>query len=353
MRRTGLLSAVMLALTMSVCTAQGRGLDIYFIDTEGGAATLIVTPAGESLLIDAGNPGERDASRIHKVAAQQAGLKQIDHFLVTHWHLDHYGGIGPLSKLMPVKTFHDKGIPAESIDDKENFPRLIAAYRAAGGDKSETLKPGTLIKLQQAEGSPRLQLRTVIANQQPVPDRAGARPNPLAAEHMDKEPDHSDNANSAGFILSFGDFRFHDFGDLTHNTEAKLIAPSNKIGTADVYQVTHHGLNISNNPALVKSIKPTVAIFNNGARKGGHPDVVRTLREVKELRAIYQLHRNVTSAADQQTTPDKIANMEENCQAQFIKLSVAPDGKSYTVQIGPDGKKETYACKTRPAPRAR
>lgn len=67
-------------------------LSIYWIDTEGGAATLIVTPAGESVLIDTGNPGERDADRIYRVAHTVAGLKQIDHLVTTHWHIDHYGG---------------------------------------------------------------------------------------------------------------------------------------------------------------------------------------------------------------------------------------------------------------------
>ena len=91
-----------------------RGLDIYFIDTEGGAATLIVTPAGESVLIDCGNPGPRDAERIHKAAAEVAGLKSIDHLAITHWHTDHYGGAEQLSNLMPIHHFYDRGIPRNS-----------------------------------------------------------------------------------------------------------------------------------------------------------------------------------------------------------------------------------------------
>src|SRR5437762_247627 len=101
---------------LSPALGQKRGLDIYFVDSEGGAATLIVTPAGESILIDSGNPGTRDAERIHKVATQFAGLKQIDHIIATHWHLDHYGGHGHLAELMPVKHFYDHGIPDQSID---------------------------------------------------------------------------------------------------------------------------------------------------------------------------------------------------------------------------------------------
>src|SRR5438309_5122048 len=87
-----------------------RGLAIHFIDTEGGAATLIVTPAGESVLIDCGNPGTRDAERIAKTA-EAIGLKAIDHLIITHWHLDHYGGVGRLSKMLPIHHYYDYGIP--------------------------------------------------------------------------------------------------------------------------------------------------------------------------------------------------------------------------------------------------
>src|SRR4029077_7188130 len=91
--------------------AAPKTLDIYFIDVEGGAATLIVSPTGESLLIDSGFPGDRDAGRIAQVALEVAGLKQIDHYLTTHWHRDHVGGIARLAQLIPVKNYYDHGLP--------------------------------------------------------------------------------------------------------------------------------------------------------------------------------------------------------------------------------------------------
>ena len=99
-----LLALVLLAVP-SRAEEKPRGLDISFIDTEGGAATLIVTPAGESVLIDCGNPGPRDAERIHQTATQQAGLEAIDHLVITHWHTDHYGGVARLAKLMPIRNY--------------------------------------------------------------------------------------------------------------------------------------------------------------------------------------------------------------------------------------------------------
>ena len=133
---------LLLALFALPASAQKPGLDIYFIDTEGGQATLMVTPAGESILIDSGNPGDRDAKRIFEVASKVANLKQIDNLIVTHWHLDHYGGHGALAKLIPCIKFYDHGIPEKSIDDPDNFPKLIAAYKEASKGKSTTLKPG-------------------------------------------------------------------------------------------------------------------------------------------------------------------------------------------------------------------
>src|SRR5262245_43261926 len=128
------------------------GLDIHFIDTEGGAATLIVTPAGESVLIDCGNPGSRDAERIHQTATQ-AGLKAIDHLIITHWHADHYGGVKRLAELLPIRNFYDHGI-LESLDEDKNYPLLIAPYKVATQGKSKTLKPGDEIALKQKEGAP-------------------------------------------------------------------------------------------------------------------------------------------------------------------------------------------------------
>ncbi len=319
-----------------------RGLDIYYVDTEGGAATLIVTPAGESVLIDCGNPGARDAERIHRVATQQAGLKAIDHLIITHWHSDHYGGVGRLAKLMPIHQYYDHGIPAMLQEDPKNFPLLIQAYKLATQGKSRTLKPGDEVALKQKEGGPSLRLLCVCGSGEVIGEKPGAPTNPIAKEHKPQPEDPSDNARSLGFILSYGNFRFLDLGDLTWNVEYKLVYPSDKIGPVDVYQVTHHGLESSNNAVLIKTVNPRVAIFNNGARKGGHPSVTATLRRLPEIPAIYQMHRNVQVGAQENTDPAFIANLDEKCQGESIQLAVAPDSKSYTVTVGSKGKPRRY-----------
>ena len=133
---------------------------------------------------------------------------------------------------------------------------------------------------------------------------------------------------------------------MTWNIEYSLIAPTDKIGLIDVYQVTHHGLEVSNNPLLIQTVKPRVAIFNNGPRKGGHPDVLKTLRQLPGLEAIYQMHRNV-SLNDKENTPSEfIANLDENCKGEFIHLSVAPDAKSYRVRVGRAGMPRRYLTRS-------
>ncbi len=318
-----------------------RGLDIHFVDTEGGAATLIVTPAGESILIDCGNPGARDADRIARTV-EGIGLKAIDHLIITHWHLDHYGGVGRLSELLPIHHYYDHGIPEKLEEDAKNFPILIAAYKKASKGKSITLKPGDQVTLKQVKGLPAVRLDCLCGSGEVIGDRAGATGNPIAKTHKPKDPDPTDNARSLGFVLSFGKFRFLDLGDLTWNVEYKLVSPTDKIGPVDLYQTTHHGLDISNNPVVINTVRPRVAIFNNGPRKGGMPEVTAALRRSPEIQAIYQMHRNVTVGAAENTDPEFIANDEEACRGEGIKVSVAADARTYSVTVGSKGKPKSY-----------
>src|ERR1035438_392791 len=111
---------------LSSCSAASAGmagpaaspdLKIYFVDVEGGQATLFVTPAGQSLLIDTGWPGNngRDADRI-VAAAKKAGISKIDYVLITHFHSDHVGGLPQLFARIPVGAVIDHGDNRESTD---------------------------------------------------------------------------------------------------------------------------------------------------------------------------------------------------------------------------------------------
>jgi beta-lactamase superfamily II metal-dependent hydrolase len=313
--------------------AAPKTLDIYFIDVEGGAATLIVTPQGESLLVDSGFAEDRDANRIAHVARDLAGLKQIDHYITTHWHRDHVGGIPRVVKLIPVKNFYDHGIPAVPAADV--LPELLAGYRQASQGKSVTLKAGDEIKF---AGGSKVRVKIMHSNALVVGEPAGSPQIKACGSDFKPIPeDTTDNANSLGILVSFGSFQFYDGGDVTWNVENKLVCPKDLVGPVDLFEANHHGAANSNNPALVKALSPRVAVIGNGPRKGGDAQTFITLKSVPAIEAIYQLHRNLQTTDNDNAPADFIANDAEACQGDFIKVSVSSNSKSYSVSI-PDKK---------------
>lgn len=346
-------SASLLALTSSVApfapvataAEPARTLDIYWVDVEGGAATLIVTPAGESILIDAGNPGRRDAERVFHVAADEAKLKKIDHLITTHYHTDHFGGASPLSTLIPIGEVHDNA----TWDEQREKP--APEYLAIKADKRSQFSPGDVVTLKPlGEGAAQLKLQCLGARQKFIAAGAvkGSKSdaNDCCASNQVKPVDNSDNANSIVTLLSFGDFDFLDTGDLTWNREFDLVCPLNRVGKVDVFQVSHHGLDVSNNPVLIQSIEPRVAIVNNGTTKGCGPLMFAALKDTKSIEAIYQVHKNLRPDGSTNNAPEEfIANKEAECKGEHLKLSVAADGKSYTVTVKSTGHSKTYQSK--------
>ncbi len=328
-------------------------LEVYWVDVEGGAATLIVTPAGESVLIDSGNPGGRDSQRIHRVATEMANLEAIDYLITTHFHLDHFGGAAELAALMPIKVVYDNGIPDRNPDNRPNdtrFPLLIKPYREMSAGERRVINPGDSIPLKQAPGTARIKL-TCLATRRSA-SRALAQPG--RAELCQDKPaakpqDTSDNANSVVLLLELGDFRFFDAGDLTWNVEPTLVCPDNLTGgTVDVYQVTHHGLDRSNHPTLVHALAPTVTVMNNGVTKGCGAETFQTLQSIPSAKAHYQVHKNLRDDREHNTPDTFIANLERRCQANPIRLAVKPDGTGYAVSIPATGHRQEFATTAKP-----
>jgi beta-lactamase superfamily II metal-dependent hydrolase len=338
MKKLLMFLAMTVSLTAFAAPQESKSLRIYWVDVEGGAATLVVTPEGGSLLMDCGWPGKRDADRI-AATAKAAGLTRIDHYLTSHYHTDHWGCVEELSERIPIVKYYHHAFP-EGAKDVE--AKLKDAFLKASEGKAVLVEPGDEVPLRGAK------VRILSANGRVVGEAAGAsqvRKCDANPEHPAKPEDTSDNARSVGFLLTVGDFKFLDLGDLTWNVEHKLVCPTNQIGSVDVYQVSHHGLDQSNHPALLKAVSPTVAVINNGAKKGGTAAAFRWLKETPSIREIFQLHRNVATGPADNTAPELTANDEEKCEGHGIVLTLDPAGKSYTVEVPSKKTRKTFAVR--------
>ena len=332
------LSTVLLATPLAVAGP----LEIHWIDVEGGAATLILTPAGESILIDTGLPQRYQVERIHDHLRDVAKLKHLDFLVVTHYDLDHHGGAAQLSTMIPIRTVYDNGRFEKMVNDPgEEYFSFAAGNRVV-------INPGDRIPLQGTAAAPAPVLRCVGTRQvfeQPPP---GALRNTAICKTLrTKSPDTSENANSIVLLLEHGDFRFYDAADLTWNLESQLVCPVNLIGEVDVYQVTHHGLSSSNNAAVVQSLQPSVTVMNNGPTKGCHPETFATLKATRSIHANYQLHKNQRPDGNVNNTDDAyIANTEKDTSGNYIRLSVDPNGSTFTVHIPANGHSRTFRSKS-------
>jgi competence protein ComEC len=333
-----ILIAIALAASCANAQAQTRkGMDVYFIDVEGGQSTLIVSPSGQSLLVDTGWPGTRDADRIMGVA-RQAGITQIDYLVLTHYHVDHTGGVVELASRIPIIHFVDHG---PTYDPLVNVPEYYAGYLTVRG-KGQHLRarPGDMIPI---DG---INVRVVSASAETIADPlAGAgAPNPSCSDFQARDEVKDpmvggENKNSVGMVISLGTFRMADFGDLTWNKEHDLACPNNLVGPVDFYLVSHHGKETSSLPMLVHAMHPRAAVMNNGANKGAELPTFETLKTSPGFQDLWQLHYAV-DAGDYNAPEKFIANLTvggtkdsgvpDEGTPNFIKMTAMPDG-SFTL----------------------
>ena len=341
MKNTGWMfaAAALFAFALTAVDA-ARTLDIYFIDVEGGQSTLFVTPAGESLLVDTGyNANGRDSARI-LAAARDAGVKQIDYLLMTHFHPDHDGGVAELSTLIPIRTFIDHGDLVRSPEAlaEERWPGVSEAYAAYAAARSKAAhiepKPGDRLPLKGLDAVFVSSAAATIAK----PVAGAGQPNPACDAPAPPAQERLENPRSTGFHLRFGSFRFVDLGDLSGPPLFALLCPANLLGPIDLYLVPHHGGPDVTYPATF-AVKPRVAIVNNGAIKGGSPEGFAALHGVQGLQDVWQLHRSQLAGA-RNFADDRIANLDEST-GHWLKASASEDG-SFTVTNGRTGVTKKY-----------
>jgi competence protein ComEC len=305
-----------------------KNLDIWFIDVEGGQSTLIVTPAGESLLIDAGYspnnrrgggakfPGGRDAGRIMAVL-EEAGVSRIDYLLITHFHPDHAGGVPLLAEKVPIGTFIDYDHPLGTPLGPDRLTavafREYAPVRAKGNHI--IARAGDRLPLKSVDAEIVSAGGTLI--QKPL--RGGGQTNSACRNLEDYPEDGTENYRSIGVVFTFGRFRFFNPGDLSGNTLTRVACPKNLIGPVSAYLISHHGNYDTAVPSVYAALRPRAVIMNNGVDQGGHPDAFRTVHAFPAI-DVWQLHRSQNDGV-------------ENAPDQFIANSDAGEVTSYALRM--------------------
>lgn len=311
-----------------------KTLDLYFIDTEGGQATLVVAPSGQSLLIDTGYTGfgGRDTLRI-AAAAKDAGVKKIDTLVITHFHDDHVGGVANLLDRLPVTLFLDHGPSIETHD----YPGPYAAAFAKG--QHRVVAAGDKIAIKD------LDVTVVAGAGKSISSQNGGKgePNPYCGgiPQSTSEVEAGENSQSLAVVIQFGKFRFADLGDLTWNKELALLCPANKVGKIDLYLTTHHG---GESSKAIWGMTPRVAIMNNGPSKGGDPAGWKNVMASPGLEDLWQLHFALAGGKETNVPDTFIANVDANDQGKHLKVSALADG-SFTVTNPRNKFTKTYAAK--------
>ena len=312
------------ATTGATSPAEQKTLRVYFVDVEGGQATLFVTPEGQSLLIDTGWPGNegRDADRI-VAAAKSAGLNKIDYVLITHFHNDHVGGAPQLAARIPIGTFIDHGENRESTDGPTvQGWQAYQALLATGKYKRITPKPGDVLPIQG------MRVEVISADgaliEKPLP--GAGQENAACKESETRPADKTENLRSLGTLITFGKLKLLDLGDLTWDKEMELMCPVNKLGHVDVYIVSHHGWQQSSSPALVYGIAPRVAIMDNGAKKGGTPSTWDIIEKSPHLENLWQVHFSDEGGAAHNVPAEFIANPQGTDEGNYLELNGYADG---------------------------
>lgn len=319
MTRTKLVLCTWVACVLVATPGFAQTLRIYHIDVEQGDSTLIVTPSGRTLLIDSGRNG--DGPRVRAVM-NTAGVTQIDAFVATHYHSDHYGGIDDLVEKLkvPVLESFDRGDKVCCLSAKKKKEPTFVDYQRAVGEDAMPLRPGATINLDPLVSIVCVASGSVVTGESGPADGS------------------EENDFSVGVLIGFAGFRAFFGGDMEEHTEAKVVA-RHLVTNVDLYKASHHGSHSSSSQPFMTDLLPTVVVISNGNRKDfAHPRQV-TLNTYQKLHpppTVFQTNKYLAGGPlAGGNVPDAfIADPETKDQDGTILVTVDGSAHTYTVSYG-------------------
>jgi beta-lactamase superfamily II metal-dependent hydrolase len=336
-------TAVFVLLMVSALSA-AKTLDMYVIDVEGGKSLLLVSPSGQSMVIDAG--GGREANRIVE-ACKALGVKKIDYMVVSHYDGDHVGGVPALAERVPIVTFVDHGANVQLNDS--GYLKNVDAYMAlAAKAKRLVVKAGDRIPIKGFDALVVMAAGKAITE----PLKGAGQPNPACDTTPRKvwglddrgildNHDTNENSQAITLLIAYGKFRMLDPADLTWNKDRELMCPVNRVGAVDLYMTANHGMDNANSPIMVHALRPRVVIADNGASKGASAEVFQTVESSPGLEDYWQMHYLIAGGEKANVAPDYIANIVGSPDGKWIKVSAEGDG-SFTVTNARNNFTKTY-----------
>jgi hypothetical protein len=365
-----------LATLFALAAVCGAGLPaapaagIYMIDVGQGNAVLLVSPSGETMLMDT---GARFAADRVIGFMRDIGVKQLDYLLISHFEEDHMGAATALAEKIPIRAFVDHGenvtygkslewwkqrrAPWIRPDGGQRIDATYDAYRQVRAKARHiAVKCGDRIPIQGVDAVVVSSGGQVLTK--PLPG-AGA-PNSACAGVERRAEDDAEDGQSVGVLISYGKFRAVNLGDLTWNNANALFCPRNLLGPVDAYVVTHHAQSLPRDlggyyrglsccpPSELNGLRPRVALLTLGSQghKLGTSEAIDTVRKSPGLEDLWQTQKIVAGGEQGHNSADDfIANIGgKSDRTGYIKLSANRDG-SFTATNSRNGFSKTYPAR--------
>ncbi len=274
-RGTVLIFCFLLVLTCCFRVTQTKLLEVTFLDVGQGASLFIRTPAGKSIVIDAGGAsfeGARDPGESVLVPfLNYRKTKKLNALFITHPHADHYGGAFSL-----LDSFQPELLGVSVLTGEAGYLTLLAETRQSG-IRVLTLAAGDKVRL-----SKDIELQLLHPS-----------------SSLEAGSETAENNNSLVMRLVYGDISFLITGDIGGEAEAFLAKSGGDIKST-VLQVPHHGSAVSTSAAFLALADPQYAVISVGSNPFGHPSEEVLKRLKNRGIAVYRtdLHGAVTFKTD-------------------------------------------------------